>query len=273
MEDIMKMSLRSVIGSAIVAGVVLATVPTIAMEPSHEQPKVEQRTKAGDMFRNLGSKIGEKSKEHLPDLGGGIARMMDNADGKLREIAGSSIGPVFFAMACGAIGLLICDHMSKDNSQVTMINQVLGFFKILFGRKDFEKRTQDGVDAVQRSKSMDPLVNGLKNVKAATEAAKNSQQYCEQMGQATDNFVNNVTRPFVDAFTGVSNYFNSWFGKSETTESTQSSTTSQSSKAEQEPFARTNGGNGVPTASTGQSSDDEQIVIDENQGLLNQIFN
>lgn len=296
MEDIMKMSIRSIICNVLVAGILLAALPMAAMEPQQPQAQAQQQqapqTEKGSSFNPFAwvhdgiSSVQEK----IPDVSKGADALNNAADKELRNMAGTTWGPLFFALASAAIGLVVCQNIAQDKSDVSLLDRFLGLIKSLFGTKNFNERTERGQQANRENKSLDGVVNAVEKVNEAQEKLDDYKKWNKQQADVVDAVITEGKKKtsslWQDIKSGaewLSNSVSSLFGK--TTESKNESaapTTPATQQPEQQQTRqqRRQQQQNQQTESTEQtnnnnnnnSNNNEQTSVNEEDGILNSAF-
>lgn len=210
----MKMSVRSIISNAVVACIVLASTPVVAMQPGQQQAPQQQapqqpqqapeqqaqQPEKGNWFsngiRNLAKEADEFQKNHIPDIAGGVDKAVKKVDSEAREIAQTSMGPVFFGLVGAAIGLFACYHLTKDKSGVGILDQFLGFMKGIFGDDRYNAMTDRGFEAVAQNDGFKPVMNAAQWAHTAKKTTGGAKEQINKGADWLDGFSDWISTPF-----------------------------------------------------------------------------
>lgn len=282
----MKVSLRSIISNVIVAGIILASMPMVAMEapqqpaqPQAQAPK-EESSYLGDKIRQLGEKVSSWHKEYVPNVADGIDGMANKGDSALRDFATSGVGSVGLALLGAFAGLALCHYLTKDKSGVNILEQMLGFFKGIFGRTRYDAMSDRGLDAVEKNGAFVGVMKGVKTVHSVNKAADETKERFNEAGKLADD-VAKIGNPIREAWNNIYNFVgNAWSSVTGSEKKPAAQPQATNEQAQPNTVPRTNTGNGVPPTdqtnnnnnnatpqSTGQSTDSAE-KFDKEKGVF-----
>ena len=188
----MKMSIRSTFSTAIIAGLLLATAPMVAMEQGARPESKPAATPFSAPLRALREKFVAPLKDKVPNFEAAAQNLEKNMDTSFRDYAKSSVGPMIFALGFGVIGLMICNHLSSDTSGVSILDKALGLLTTVFGGNTVIERSKKGVRSLKEDGTYGNIITGLEQARTAQGFANLTEQKCREAEEGIDSYANDA---------------------------------------------------------------------------------
>lgn len=190
----MKMSIRSTFSTAIIAGLLLATAPMVAMEQGARQSQESKpaATPFSAPLRTLRENLINPLKDKLPNFEAGAQNFEKNLDANLRDYAKSAVGPMIFALGFGVLGLIICHNLSSDTSGVSILDKALGLLTTVFGGDAVIERSKKGVRSLKEDGTYGNIITGLEQARTAQGFANFTEQKCKEAEEGIDGYLNDA---------------------------------------------------------------------------------